>query len=196
MRTFSLVCLATLFAAALCVPAALPAEVTIRCDKHGSDDDDLFRGDNISSDLDDGKLLFTHQDDDETVEMTAEGDLAVNGRAVRLGASERGLVKDYYATFDGIVEDAKEIGLAAAKIGAKGATLGLRALLGTLMLVSPDYDKDDLEEALDDEGDKLDRSAAKLEKRGKRLERKANKLEKIHGQLRDRVPELDELGWF
>lgn len=196
MRTFSLVCLATLVAAALCIPAALPAEITIRCDKHGSNDDDLFRGNNISTNLDDGTLTFTHEKDDETVEMTAEGDLAVNGRAVRLGASERDLVQDYYATFDGIVQDAKEIGLAAAKIGAKGATLGLKALLGTLMLVSPDYDKDDLEETLDDESDKLDRSAAKLEKRGKRLERKADKLEKIHKQLRDRVPELDELEWF
>lgn len=196
MRTFSLICFAGLLVAALSLPASLTAEVTIRCDKHGSDDNDLFRGDNISTNLDDGKLLFTHEDDDETVEMNAEGDLEVNGRAVRLDASERDLVKDYYATFDGIVQDAKEIGLAAGKIGVKGAALGLKAVLGSLLLLSPDYDKDDLEEALDDEGDKLDRSAAKLEKRAKRLERKADKIEKIHKQLRDRVPELDKLGWF
>jgi hypothetical protein len=182
-----------MFAAALFVPGMAPAHVHINCD---SDDDDLFRDDDVSIDLEDHSIIFTHEDSDETVEITEDGKLIVNERRVSLNRAERELVEDYYLTFNAIIDEAKSIGIQGAKVGVKGAALGLKAALGVLLLLSPDYDTDDLEEDLEDEGEKIDRMAKKIEKRAKRLEKRANKLERLHDELRDRVDELDDLGWF
>lgn len=186
------VILAAIFAAVLFVPAGLTAEVHMRCD----DDDNLFRGDDVSVDFEDGSIIFTDQESNETVEITERADLVVNGQVVRLSRGQRALVKDYYVTFDAIVEDAKSIGLQGAKVGARGAALGLKAAVGVLLLLSPNYDGDDLEKDLEEDQEKLERVASKLEKRAERLEKRADKLERLHEGLRDNIDELNELGWF
>ncbi|MBN1504089.1 MAG: hypothetical protein JW952_03405 [Candidatus Eisenbacteria bacterium] len=184
--------LATVFAAALLVPASVPADIHIRND----DDHGLCRGDDVSIDFDDDSIVFTDEESEETVEITQRGDLFINGKGVRLSRSDRGLAKDYYATLDAIVEEAKSIGLQGAKVGVKGAALGLKAAVGVLLLLSPSYDTDDLEEDLEEDEEELERVASKLERRAERLERRADKLERMHEDLRDRIDALDELGWF
>ncbi len=186
------VILAAIFAAVLFVPASLPAEVHMRCD----DDDNLFRSDDVSVEFEDASVIFTDKQSDETAEITERAELVVNGRSVRLSRGERALVKDYYATLDAIVEDAKSIGLQGAKVGARGAALGLKAAVGVLLLLSPSYDGNDLEQDLEEDQQKLERTASKLEKRAERLEKRADKLERLHQDLRDNIHELDELGWF
>lgn len=161
-----------------------------------SDKDDLFRDDNVSVEIEDGTLIFTHDNDDETVEITEEYELIVNGRSVHLDAEQRRLVREYYDSFESLIEEAKEIGLQGAKIGVQGAKLGLVAVVGVLKLLSPDYDESDLEADLEIKGEKIERVAAKLEKRANRLEHRAKKLERQHERLREEIEELDELGWF
>jgi hypothetical protein len=188
----SAVILAAVFAAATFVPAGLPAEARVRC----GDDNGLFRGDDVSVELEDGSFVFTDEETEETVEINARAELIVNGRTVKLSRAQRALVEDYYETLDAIIEDAKSIGLQGAKVGVKGAAIGLKAAVGVLRLLSPDYDGDDLEEDLREDEEKLERSASKLERRAERLEKLADKLERLHADLRDNVHELNELGWF
>ena len=47
--------------------------------QHDCDNDNLFRDGEVDVDIDDGSIVFTHEDDDETVEITEKGDLIVNG---------------------------------------------------------------------------------------------------------------------
>jgi hypothetical protein len=158
--------------------------------------DSLFRDGGVQIDLDDGSLIFTHEDDDETVEITDTYELIVNGRPVRLNRDQQRLVKEYRDSFEYIVEEAKEIGIEGARVGVQGAKLGVAAALGVLKLLSPDYDSDDLDRDLDRKGRKVDRLASRLEKRADRLERKVDRFEDLHDRLRNEIDELDELGWF
>lgn len=160
-----------------------------------SDEGDLFRDDNVSMDFDDGSFIFTHEDD-EKVEITKKYDLIVNGDRVRLSARQQRLVEEYYVTFQAVIDEAKEMGLAGAKIGVQGAKLGLTAVLGVLKLLSPEYDQEDLDADLEVHEEKMEHIAAKLEKRGDKLERKVEKLQHKHERLRDGIEKLDELGWF
>jgi hypothetical protein len=157
----------------------------------------LFRDDNVNVDFDDGSIVFTHEnDDDETVEITEKYDLIVNGKAVRLTGGQQRLVEEYYESFSGIVEEAKQIGVEGAKIGVKGAKLGISAVLGVLMLAADDRDSEDLKIELDRKGERIERMAQHLEKRAKKLEAEAEDLEDLHDTLRDKIDELDSLGWF
>ncbi len=194
MKPFVILCVLAVAAAAFIpLDASAHKVITIR---HGCDNDNLFRGDGVDIDFEDGAIVFAHDDSDETVEIAENGDLVVNGTPVRLDRDRRELVEDYYATFDGIVEEAKQIGLDGARIGVKGAKLGLSAVLGALMLIADDRDAKDLEIELERKGDKIERMAERLEKRAKKLEARAERLENLHDKLRNKIGELDDLGWF
>jgi hypothetical protein len=158
--------------------------------------DNLFQDDNVDVDINDGSIVFTHEDDDETVKITEDGGLIVNGTSARLAHDQRKLVEEYYEAFDGIIEEAKQIGLEGAKIGVKGATLGLSAVVGALMLIADDRDAEDLEIELERKGDKIEHMADRLEKRARKLEARAERLEDLHHDLRNKIDELDNLGWF
>jgi len=194
MKPFAILCVLTLAAATFLPPgASAHKSCTVR---HDCEDSNLFRGDNVDVDIDEGSIVFTHEDDDETVKITEDGGLIVNGTPVRLARDQRKLVEDYYETFDGIVEEAKLIGLEGAKIGVKGAKLGLSAVVGALLLIADDRDAEDLEIELDRKGERIERMADRLEKRAKKLEARAERLEDLHGDLRNEIDELDDLGWF
>jgi hypothetical protein len=190
----SVVLCALAVAAVMFMPLGASAHRNIHF-HHDCDNDHLFRGDDVDVDFEEGSIIFTH-DDDETVEITEKGVLSVNGRPVRLTGGQRRLVEDYYATFDGIVEEAKQIGIEGARIGVHGAKLGLTAVIGALLLISDDRDADDLEIELDRKGEKIERMAERLEKRAKKLEARAERLEDQHDRLRREIDELDDLGWF
>ena len=194
MKPFVILCVLMIAATAF-MPTGASAHkgITVR---HDCGDSDLFRDDNVDVDIDDGSIVFTHEKDDETVEITEEGGLKVNGRPVHLARDRRKLVEKYYETFDGVIEEAKQIGLDGARIGVKGAKLGLSAVVGALLLITDDKDAQDLEIELERKGDKIERMAERLEKRAKKLEAKAERLENLHDDLRSEIDELDDLGWF
>ena len=192
MRILTIICAAAL-AAVMFAPASISAHRVICA---GDSEDNLFRDNDVEVNFDDGSLVFTHEDDDETVEITDEYELIVNGQAVRLDADERRLVRKYYESFEHIMEEAKEIGIEGAKLGVQGAKLGIAAAVGSLKLLSPNYDEEDFEDELDHKSEKIERVAAKLEERAAKLERRAKTLERLHDQLRSNIDELDELGWF
>jgi hypothetical protein len=192
MKAYIILC-AIACAAAAFAPMTVSAH-RIVCSE--SVEHELFRDGDVQVEYDDGSLIYTHKDDDETVEITSECKLIVNGHCVRLDHRQRQLVRDYYRCFGSIVEEAKEIGIEGAKIGAKGAMLGLAAVIGTLKLLAPDYDSDDLEEELDHKSEKIERVTARLEKKAEKLERRAKTFEHQHKQLRHEIEELNDLGWF
>jgi len=193
MKPFTILCVLTL-AAATILPQGASAHKSCTV-RHDCKDSNLFRGDNVDVDLDDGSIVFTHKDD-ETVEITEDGGLIVNGNPVRLARDQRKLVEEYYETFDGIVEEAKHIGIEGAKIGVNGAKLGIAAAMGALLALGDDRDMEDLEIELDHKSEKIERMAERLEKRAKKLEAEADRLEDLHGDLRNEIDELDDLGWF
>jgi hypothetical protein len=156
----------------------------------------MFRGNDVAVDFDEGSILFTDQESDETVEITDEYALLVNGHPVQLGRDERKLVEDYYDTFQSVIETGKAVGVEGAHVGVQGLKLGLDAALGVLKLLDENYDQEDLQAELDHKGGKIEREAAKLEKKAHKLELKAERLQDLHAGLRDRVDELDGLGWF
>ena len=194
MKPFVILCVLMIAATAF-MPTGASAHkgITIR---HDCQNNNLFRGDNVDVDIDDGSIVFTHEKDDETVEITEDGGLVVNGSPVRLARDQRELVEEYYETFDGVMDEAKQIGLEGARIGVKGAKLGISAVVGALLLISDDRDSEDLEIELERKGDKIERMAERLEKRAKKLEARAERLEKQHDKLRNEIDELDDLGWF
>jgi hypothetical protein len=194
MKPFVILCVLTLAAATFLPPgASAHKSCTVR---HDCEDSNLFRGDNVDIDIDDGSIVFTHQDDDETVEIAEDGRLIVNGNPVRLARDQRKLVEEYYETFDGIMEEAKHIGIEGAKIGVNGAKLGIAAAVGALLALGDDRDMEDLEIELDHKSEKIEHMADRLEKRAEKLEAKAARLEDLHGDLRNEIDELDDLGWF
>jgi hypothetical protein len=194
MKSFAILCVLT-FAAAMFMPSSASAHknITIRQD---CQNDNLFRDDNVDLDIENGSIVFTHEDDDETVKITEDGGLVVNGNPVHLARDQRKLVEDYYEAFDGVMDEAKHIGLEGAKIGVKGAKLGISAVVGALLLISDDRDSEDLEIELDRKGEKIERMAERLEKRAERLEARAKHLEYLHDNLRSGIDELGNLGWF
>jgi hypothetical protein len=194
MKPFAILCVLTL-AVATFMPSSASAHGSVHI-KQDCDNNNLFRDDDVDLDIDDGSIVFTHEDDDETVEITEDGGLVVNGNPVRLARDQRKLVEDYYETFDGILDEAKHIGLEGAKIGVKGAAFGLSAVVGALLSISNGRDSDNVEAELDRKGERIERMAERLERRAERLEARAERLRGMQENLRSEINELGGLGWF
>lgn len=156
----------------------------------------LTRDGDVDIHFEDDAIIFTENDRDETVMITADCELFINGDGVKLKMSERKLVCAYYRKFDGIMAEAKEIGLEGARVGAAGAKIAVKALGRALASIAGDGDLEKMEEELDDMEDEIEEEAEKLEKRADRIEKEADELEELHYDLRERIEELDRLGWF
>ena len=66
--------------------------------------------DNINIDIEDGTLILTNKnDDDETVEITEDYELYVNGRYIRTDYREDKLIRDYYDKFMEIIDYEKNL---------------------------------------------------------------------------------------
>lgn len=192
MKAFGIFC-AIILGVIVLAPLSLSAHVRVSC---SLGDEGMFRDKNVDLELDHGSIIFKHEDGDETVEITKDYALIVNGNELHLHRDQRGLVRDYYESFQSVIEDAKEIGIAGVKLGAKGLAVGLAAACRALCGVASDADRDGHDCKLDRETAKFNASGAKIEKRAERLKHKAEALEKLHERLRRNVTELDELGWF
>ncbi|HVO76509.1 MAG TPA: hypothetical protein VMT60_00855, partial [Candidatus Bathyarchaeia archaeon] len=159
MRTVSIFCMLA-FAAVVGIAAPASAHKIV-CNAGG--DHGFFRGENVKVDLDEGSIVFTNQDNDETVVITDQCALLVNGRSVPLGRHDRERVREYRDTFETIMEESKAIGLEGARIGTQGAKIGVEAAIGVLKLLAQDGDTKDLEIELDHKSEKIGRVAEKLE---------------------------------
>ena len=152
----------------------------------------------MSFDLEDGSIIMTRTVGRrvETVEITEDYELYINGDYVKLDADQQKLVQEFYDRGMEIVEYAKELGWEGARIGVSGAKLGLKAVGNVFRLLFTGYDTDDFER-------EMERAAAKIEARAERLEEKAEKVEDMVEELEDiswamdrEIPELRELDWF
>lgn len=188
--------LATVSAAAAAVPAG-----------RDCDGDRMFRrdGDDIDIDFYDGSLLIENEDEGETVEMTEDYELLVNGENVEIGRSQRKLVRAYYNKYEEVVDEAEEIGKEGGKLGEQGAKVAIHTLKKVLKslegsIESGDYEEaefdEDIEREMEKAEKKIERDAKRLEIRAEKLEKKVDDLKKIHRKLREEVEELDDLGWF
>jgi len=156
----------------------------------------LTRDGDVDIHFEDEAIIFNENDRDETVRITSDCELFINGGRVKLKMSERKLVCAYYRKFDGIMAEAKEIGLEGARVGAAGAKIAVKALSRALASIAGDGDLEKMEEELDDMEDEIEEEAGKLEKRADRIEKEADELEQLHYDLRERIEELNRLGWF
>jgi hypothetical protein len=153
--------------------------------------------DDLDFDIDDGSLIITPEEDDsESIEITEDGILYVNGRRIKTSESQEELLERYYDHFVDIIECAKEIGFEGAKIGARGAKVGLKAVLGLVKLLHPDYDSDDYDRDIEREVEKIEARAKRLERRAEKIEDMVDDFERMHRRLKRKVPELRELDWF
>jgi hypothetical protein len=132
----------------------------------------------------------------DTVEISADFELTVNGREVDTDRKDRRLLKAYYEQAEEIEEVAMQLGMEGARIGIKGAAIGIGALGKVLRLLSSDYDTEDLEAEIEAEAEAIELEAEGIEEAAEVLEDWVDDLEDIGDELQDRIPELDDLDWF
>ncbi|RPH99409.1 MAG: hypothetical protein EHM72_11040 [Calditrichaeota bacterium] len=141
-------------------------------------------------------LIICHQDSDDEVAISDEGELYINDKRIDTNRKQEKLLLEYHdlgvATFDKAEEIAKE----AMKVGLKGAELGLKAVTGVFRMLLPEYSSEDFERDMEKEGEKIETKAQVLEDKAEIMEKLVEEMQELHEQVGDSVPELDELSWF
>ena len=132
----------------------------------------------------------------ETVEITADLELYVDGKEIQTDRKDRKLLKAYYDKAGDIEEVAVKLGAEGARLGVKGAALGIQALGKVLHLLSDDYDTEDLEAEIEAETEQIEVEAEGIEEAAEILEEWVEDLGEIADELQERIPELEELDWF
>ncbi|MHB8078871.1 MAG: hypothetical protein ACYDIE_06415 [Candidatus Krumholzibacteriia bacterium] len=132
----------------------------------------------------------------DSVALTPDGGLTVNGDTVPLDGCGRRLVQDFYGGYVRIEEEAAVLGAEGAKLGVAGAAIAARALAGVVRLSRDDYDQDDLEREMEAEGARMEARGAELGKRGEAIESLVDDLRGTVAALRATVPALAGLAWF
>ena len=132
----------------------------------------------------------------ETVEITADLELYVDGVKISTDGRERRLLKAYYGKAEDVEEAAEELGAEGVRLGARGAALGIKALGGVIHLLDEDFDAEDLEEEIEDEARRIELAAEGIEEAAEALEEWIDELEEIGDELQERIPELEDLDWF
>lgn len=155
-----------------------------------------LENDGFRLDFDGDVLVVEGGRHSETVEITPDLELYVDGERVETGKQERKLLRAYYDQADEIVGVAEALGREGAKLGARGAAVGVRAVARVLRLLDKDYDAEDLEADIEAETESIEIDAEKIERAGEELEEQIGDLRGIGDRLQERVPELEELDWF
>jgi hypothetical protein len=153
--------------------------------------------DDFKMKIDDGDIIFKSRDNgNDEVVISSDYKLFINGERIETNDDQERLLEEFHVqTFD-LIDAATDIGMKGAKIGVKGAAIGSKAVLGLVKAMFTSYELEDLEEDLEYEADKLEIEAEKLEEQAEILENMADELENLQADLRDDIPELDELHWF
>ncbi len=132
----------------------------------------------------------------ESIKITPEYELFLNDHRIQTNDEQQKLIAEYYDRTMELLDMAKDVGLEGAKIGAQGAALGVKAVGSVFKLILPGYDTDDLEREINVESAKIEAKASKLEARAKKLEKEADALKEVQSQMKDAIPELENLDWF
>ncbi len=141
-------------------------------------------------------VLITAVDhDDFDVEIDSDYDLSIDGEKVDLTPQQQVMVEEYYEQFDGLTDEVKEIIWAGAKIGLKGAGVGLKAITGVVKMIFTDYDEDDLERDVERAAEKIEAQAEVIEKQAEKVEDMAYDLEESFDLMVKAIPELQKLDW-
>ena len=152
---------------------------------------------NVHIDMEDGDIIISSvEDPDATIEITRDNKLYINHHRIDLDDEQEALLSEYYQLFREIQYQAKKIGYEGARIGIHGAELGLEALAGVFEVLLTDLDEGEFEKEMEEKAEKLELKAEILEEKAEKLEAVAEELELMHGQLRDKIPELRKVQWF
>ena len=143
---------------------------------------------------DDCLYIYNREDCDEYIKITSEPELFVNGELIEITYSERRILRKYYYGIREIRDRAIDLGCDGAKLGLKGAVVGLKAVANIPLVLFGDVDR--FEERIENETDRIEIEAEKLEKRGEEIEKLADKIEEYEDKLKIRIIELDDLDWY
>ena len=158
-----------------------------------------FWDEDTSFDIDDGTIIITHEyfrGEIDVVEITDDYQLIINDEAVELTPDQKEMVKEFHVRSMEVVDMAKQLGWKGAKIGVEGAKLGLRAVACLFKLMLPDYDTDDYEEEIEREAESIEDQAELLEEDAEEIESMIDDLRELAYDMRDKIPAVDDLGWF
>ncbi|UCD63663.1 MAG: hypothetical protein JSW34_13105 [Candidatus Zixiibacteriota bacterium] len=148
-------------------------------------------------DFKNGTLVIKHENRYlETVEITSEYELYVNGDHVETTDEQKVLLREFYRGTEEIVGYATHLGWEGAKIGLEGARLGVEAVGNLFKLAFTSYDSEDFERDIECEASKIEAKAARLEDEAEVVEEMADDLEYVARKLRREIPRLRELDWF
>ena len=137
----------------------------------------------ISIDFDNDDLIISPRSGENfTVKITKDDELYVNGQLISMTAEEKELVHEYRYDLICLIHEAKEIGL-------KGAKIGISAIGGLIEVACTDLEMEELEAELENESEKIEMEA-------KELEELSSRLEELHCELKNRIPELEDLPTF
>lgn len=152
---------------------------------------------NTEIEIENGSILvFPKYHDDKTIEITDSYELFINGKQVDLDDDQQELIEKFHTRFFAMIDMAKEVGIQGAAIGLKGAGIGLTAIIGICKLIDEDYDKDDLEEEIEEMAAQLEDEAEELEEQAEELEEACNTLQNLAVEIHDEIPEIRETRVF
>ncbi|UCC45082.1 MAG: hypothetical protein JSU65_03955, partial [Candidatus Zixiibacteriota bacterium] len=133
----------------------------------------------------DGSLIIEHDNRRfETVEITEDYELYVNGKHVETTEEQKLLLADFYHGVEELVDEAMLLGKDGVKVGLAGAKLGIGVLGKLFKMLFTSYDSDDLERDVEREAAKIEAKAAVLEERAEEIEDRADELDYLARKLR------------
>lgn len=131
---------------------------------------------------------------DEYIKITSDSKLYVNGHLVKTNYFDRKILDKYYTGLREIREMAIDLGYDGARLGLKGAAIGIKAVAKLPLILFGNVDE--YEESVEAEAESIEEEADLLEKRGEEIEKLAEELEECKEDLEGRIKELDQLAWF
>lgn len=143
---------------------------------------------------DDCIYIYSEYNFDEYIKITSEMDLYVNGELINTGYSDTKILEKYYCGLREIRKRAVDLGCEGAKLGLKGARIGILAVAKLPMVFLGNADE--FERDIEKEAAKIELEAEKIEKRGEALENFVDEVEELESDLKYRIEELDDLDWF
>lgn len=101
-------------------------------------------------------------------EITPQGDLLINDKAVAIDEAQRQLLLDHRTNLIAITQAGIAVGMQGAELGMQGASLGMKAATGALKSVFSG-NSEEFEKQMEAEG-------KRIEAEGKRIEAEANRM--------------------
>lgn len=141
-------------------------------------------------------MLVSRSDADLLVEITRQNELYINGKNIPLTDEERIVVASYYNSYEELIDNACRMARNGIELGASGVHAGLKALSGAFSVFVEDMDEVQFEVVMEDEAERLEEVAEALEENAHDLEILAADIEVLHEELKEEIPELDQLEWF